>query len=417
MNMTTSASPDASEIKARVNVPRLYRHLGGRVRTGDKVAHCFNTDAHRHGDKNASLQLHEDGFKCHACGVSGDCFELIKLWRGVDFKDALEECATFVGVSIHSPRNRRRRRRRRHSQPITKKRTSEPSPSQQPTSVKQLHQQVFESIDSQQPWGTAMETWCERRGINISVAWAIGMRPAVSSAIKKGLRGYTVKELKAAGWANDQGRIWTPFRRLLTGDQRYQGVLIPGWAAASPERPCPESVPAPNGWRWRLLDPITMKNGHQLKTFAMPGQPVHPLGIHVTDTWLDDARSNALVIIAEGEPDWLSLYDAMQVDAGVLGICDVGKGWRESYTDAVKHARRVVCMVHDTKAGQALFKGLYRELAQCWGTSQAKQRLIRWLLDEHNDANDLHRQGLLRCKVQEGLGIYMEELKGERNGR
>jgi hypothetical protein len=172
-------------------------------------------------------------------------------------------------------------------------------------------------------------------------------------------------------------------------------------------------MPAPEVYRWRLFKPITVQR-RPLKTLAMPGQPVLPLGIHVPDLWLDEARSSRLVIVCEGEPDWMSLYDAMQTEAGVLGLCDVARGWSPACTGAIQNARYVVVMAHDTEKGRRLFEGLWRALVTVWGPEEASRRCIRWLVDEDNDCNDLHRAGLLRDRIRSGLTRQLEELSKER---
>jgi len=49
---------------------------------------CFNEPGHNNADQNPSLQISEDGFKCHGCGLHGNNIELIKQVRNVDTDEA-----------------------------------------------------------------------------------------------------------------------------------------------------------------------------------------------------------------------------------------------------------------------------------------------------------------------------------------
>lgn len=87
----------------RGGVPALAKWLGVRVRPGDRVAHCPNGDGHAHGDRNPSLQLHADGFKCHGCGKHGDALDLVVLAEGCDLAEARRVVASFAGVPYAPP--------------------------------------------------------------------------------------------------------------------------------------------------------------------------------------------------------------------------------------------------------------------------------------------------------------------------
>jgi phage/plasmid-associated DNA primase len=64
--------------------PRLKEYLRRRgVKVDINPTHCFNATAHKHGDSNPSLQLFDDSFKCHGCGVGGDIFDAAGLIEGI----------------------------------------------------------------------------------------------------------------------------------------------------------------------------------------------------------------------------------------------------------------------------------------------------------------------------------------------
>jgi len=89
---------DTDGIKDRIKIINLARQLGLDVK--GKQARCFNTPAHKNGDKNPSLSFDVDKnrFTCWACGVKGDIFDLYREVKGVDFKQALAELGALAGV-------------------------------------------------------------------------------------------------------------------------------------------------------------------------------------------------------------------------------------------------------------------------------------------------------------------------------
>jgi archaellum biogenesis ATPase FlaH len=62
----------------------------GLERGTNENYHCFNEQGHNNGDQNPSLQISEDGFKCHGCGLHGNNIELIKLAKNVSTEGAYE---------------------------------------------------------------------------------------------------------------------------------------------------------------------------------------------------------------------------------------------------------------------------------------------------------------------------------------
>lgn len=109
-------SPDIASLKEAVlgcgGVPMLAKWLGITVRPGDRVAHCPNAEGHSHGDRNPSLQLHPDGFKCHGCGEHGDALDLVVLTEGCDLAEARRRVASFAHEVYLPPRSSGRRPQR-----------------------------------------------------------------------------------------------------------------------------------------------------------------------------------------------------------------------------------------------------------------------------------------------------------------
>ena len=81
---------EITALKARIDVCNLAHRLGVHVLANDRDAHCFNAGAHRNGDRNPSMRLFEDGYKCYGCGIKGDAIDMVKAIRRIGFREAVE---------------------------------------------------------------------------------------------------------------------------------------------------------------------------------------------------------------------------------------------------------------------------------------------------------------------------------------
>jgi hypothetical protein len=52
---------------------------------------CFNRNGHNCRDGLASLQLWDDSFKCHGCGIQGDIFDAVEILEGIKERAAQYE--------------------------------------------------------------------------------------------------------------------------------------------------------------------------------------------------------------------------------------------------------------------------------------------------------------------------------------
>jgi len=59
-------------------------------RFGWQKVSCYRGDAHTRGDQNpsASVNLITGYYRCFACGIEGDVYNLLMIEEGVDFKTA-----------------------------------------------------------------------------------------------------------------------------------------------------------------------------------------------------------------------------------------------------------------------------------------------------------------------------------------
>jgi hypothetical protein len=88
---------DFPEYKLRLK--ELLRQYG--VDISLNPAHCFNQSGHKHGDANPSLQLFDDSFKCHGCGIQGDIYDAVEILEGISDKKAqFEFVEKFFGGGV-----------------------------------------------------------------------------------------------------------------------------------------------------------------------------------------------------------------------------------------------------------------------------------------------------------------------------
>lgn len=82
-----------------LTIAMVLEHYGfdlTRVReTGWRPVKC---NFHQDRTASASVNLALGGFRCHACGVSGDPMKLIMQQEGLDYKDALGFVETVLGA-------------------------------------------------------------------------------------------------------------------------------------------------------------------------------------------------------------------------------------------------------------------------------------------------------------------------------
>lgn len=83
---------DFKELK-REDCRTVARRLGLELNRQDK-ARCFLHS----GDKNPSLQVYADGWKCFGCGEHGDAVDLVARYRGVSNGEAAQWIADTMGI-------------------------------------------------------------------------------------------------------------------------------------------------------------------------------------------------------------------------------------------------------------------------------------------------------------------------------
>lgn len=90
----TASRYNLDDLKA-IPIADVARHLGLQAkRSGSSsLVHCFNSQAHTHGDRNPSLHLQNrtNRFQCYACGIKGSTIDLVMQCKGLDFAAAAAE--------------------------------------------------------------------------------------------------------------------------------------------------------------------------------------------------------------------------------------------------------------------------------------------------------------------------------------
>lgn len=75
---------DFEELK-RIDTRQIARRLGLELNRQDKVRCFLHT-----GDKNPSLQVYADGWKCFGCGAHGDGVDLVAQYLNITNGEAVE---------------------------------------------------------------------------------------------------------------------------------------------------------------------------------------------------------------------------------------------------------------------------------------------------------------------------------------
>lgn len=77
---------------SQLSIKDVLEALGARPSHNGRVFHCFNVNAHKDNDNNASMSIYERTNSCHCftCGISGTPVNIAKHKFGGDFKEACE---------------------------------------------------------------------------------------------------------------------------------------------------------------------------------------------------------------------------------------------------------------------------------------------------------------------------------------
>ncbi len=398
-------------VKDAIDVQRLYAELHNvTVRPGG-TAQCFNEAAHRHGDRHPSMQVRQNGYRCFACGVAGDAITLVRQCTGASFIDAVRilegkvgiaaqaESRTGSAVAAQSTQSRGARARRiERAEPC--------AGSEFAGETAELHAAFWELVRDDELTRDAVN-YLSARGIGPKTAQWVGCRdwqPRVLEILKL-LRQFRPQVQAAAGFAriqNGEVQLWWPLRALAESRSAFRGLAIPAFL--------PGEV-APRTWRWRLYVPLPRASGgNPYKSIAMYGRQL-PFGLNLAPRALDwfwSAAGCDIIVIAEGEMDWLAFLDAMQATGGVIGLSAAHGGVPREFLDCLAAAKAVAIALHDTPAADGAASAVADAVHGLGRKRGERVRIMRWPFAEHDDANDCHKRGELREFINRELHINVE---------
>ena len=90
---------DLDYLKQAIPIMDLAKFLGLEIK--GRQARCYNSQAHKHNDRNFSLGLDvaRNRYKCFACGEQGSVIDLYKQVKGIELSQAIKELAEMAGLT------------------------------------------------------------------------------------------------------------------------------------------------------------------------------------------------------------------------------------------------------------------------------------------------------------------------------
>lgn len=97
--INTPHKVDLDRLRQAIPIMDLAKSLGMEIR--GRQARCYNSQAHKHNDRNFSLGLDtkRNRYKCFACGEKGSIIDLYKQVKGIELSQAIKELAEMAGLT------------------------------------------------------------------------------------------------------------------------------------------------------------------------------------------------------------------------------------------------------------------------------------------------------------------------------
>ena len=169
------------------------------------------------------------------------------------------------------------------------------------------------------------------------------------------------RDAMAAAWMaagknrEERAAAWMAAGLLRVKD----GKPVPAWRMHGAEADrlwvpvwSPVWTDAPVAYRWRALWPEKRVKVCGMTTAGFEWRD-WPLGVrwHESLWWGDRSAPAPVVVVCEGEPDWLTLAKALEPRAMVLGMPGT-QGWRDHWWGLLSDAAAVVVAMRDDDAGK-----------------------------------------------------------------
>lgn len=214
-----------------IPIKELAERLGIELGRGRANARCFNSEAHKHGDKNGSLGFNEraNRFKCFACEVNGDTIALVQAVTGKDFREACEHIADLHGLTLdysHVKAKPDKTPNFNRATPYTA--YSEPIRINDVYEYDALpHSDIYQALyDASDEPSRELKDWWSGRGYSDGLLEASGWRSVGQHTIDKMLEMHSEADLTASGliW-RDNGQLRHVFNTHTVITPYFNGEL------------------------------------------------------------------------------------------------------------------------------------------------------------------------------------------------
>ena len=298
------------EIKKRVDCQVLAESLGVRKKSKN-VFFCFNHNAHNNGDKTPSLTIKTKYYKCYACCVHGDCFQLVMDVLSLEYIESVRYLMEYTGLTNDNYIFPYKPVVFSHINSIKKSNYISTCKSEQITentvTLTPILKEVFRKIqkiietpdykDFEKNFGkiTEFQRYLDSRGIEQTTAINEGVSEWTSLQCKnleKYLSSLSMDIKQKTGFYSEEGKLWFPLFKKIQFDEKFNGCCIPQYI---PDFDFPVS------YRWRYYYPNLVGK----KSWSMYGHwSIIPFGLRT----LQQAKG---LFIVEGEIDYLSVVQSL----------------------------------------------------------------------------------------------------------
>ncbi len=272
-----------------------------------------------HDDHKPSMSVRATGFKCWACGATGDAIKLVAQVRKVNFRDALAYLASRCGITLPAPSRPRSSLRGAFAdqlplRPVTPKATDD-RPTIDPERRAAILTEFAEAArlrPGHAPHAPAF-SYLKRRGISAATAVEAGVGFVADYDLAKDwlTRRASVAELQAAALFNAKGNFRL-FRHRL---------VLPYWCAGEVAMLQARNI----DWRDKERDgPKELTAGNVVIPFNADVLLDLQEEVYVAEGCIDSLSLMELGFVAVGvpgagnfRPDWVPLFE----DVGEVILC------------------------------------------------------------------------------------------------
>ena len=371
---------------ARVGLAQILSSYAGiEVPTGKNIK-CILPD---HDDKTPSARVYETHYhcfsqSCSSAGKSLDAIDLLSAITGENKKSIAERIAGIDGndrTQLH--------KKRKYKAPLGLAKPKYPVKQTKPKYPIALGLSNDALAALSHFWDLVKDESINEpcikllkdRGLDPAKAYELGVRSSALNLCSVLLKYHSKTALIEAGFINKQGHQFT----------YSSGLLIPSWADKDKHFPLL--------WRLRPLDQS------KVKVRAMHCRSVHLLGLYSLSygtpspyiTRSSDTRPS-IVILTEGEPDYLTLV-ASRYNLGSIAIISIlGRAypsWLPYFLCKLNYSK-VIDLTHQPKSkGESIAKQMMKQIVSLDIDPNNRPQFIELNQPEDDDLNDQLKKGEL----------------------